>query len=277
MSFRGQPCNDLDSLWGALDGAYNTANSRPVDLSVLDAVPSLQPREWKPFSMLELTQLLYACSSRSAPGPDHVTWGMLKHLSANPHIASLFLSLAEVCIQVGHWPAHFKESLSVIILKPGKASYLTPKSFRPIVLLNTLGKLVKKMLSHQLQFDRVQHGAFQPNQFGGISQRSMEDVGVFVTHLIYAGWAKKLKTSMVAFDIMQFLLSLNHDILMVVIQKVGFPPVVGNFFHSYLTGCKTMYKWDNSVSGLFAPDIGVGQASGLSPVLLGLYIYWTGP
>ena len=33
-----------------------------------------------------------------------------------------------------------------------------------------------------------------------------------------------------------------------------------------------MYKWDNSVSGLFATDIGVGQGSGLSLVLLGLYI-----
>jgi len=95
---------------------------------------------------------------------------------------------------------------------------------------------------------------------------------VFLTHLIQAGWAKKLKTSVMAFDIAQFFPSLNHDVLMVVIQKVGFPLVLGNFFHSYLTGHKTMYKWDNLVSGLFAADIGVGQGSGLSLVLSGLYI-----
>jgi len=93
-----------------------------------------------------------------------------------------------------------------------------------------------------------------------------------LTHLIQAGWAKKLKTSIVAFNIVQFFPSLNHDVLMVVIQKAGFPLVLGNFFCSYLTGHKTMYKWDDSVSGLFAADIGVGQGSGLSPVLLGLYI-----
>jgi len=108
ISFRGQPCNNVDSLWGALDGTYNATSGRPVDLSILDAVPSLLVREWKPFSMLELTQAVHACSSSSAPGPDHVTWGMLKHLSANPRIAGLFLGLVEVCIQVGHWPAHFK-------------------------------------------------------------------------------------------------------------------------------------------------------------------------
>jgi len=249
ISFRGQPCNNMDSLWGALDGTYNTANGRPVDLGILDTVPSLPVREWMPFSMLELTQALHACSSTSAPGPDHVTWGMLKTLAANPHIASLFLGLVEVCIQLGHWPAHFKESLLVIIPKPGKLSYSTPKSFHPIVLLNMLGKLVEKMLSHHMQYDGVQHGAFQPNQFGGISQCSTEDAGVFLTHLIRAGWAKKLKTSIMAFDIVQFFPSLNHDMLMVVIQKAGFPLVLGNFFRPYLTGHKTMYKWDNSVSG----------------------------
>jgi len=118
----------------------------------------------------------------------------------------------------------------------GKATYLMPKSFCLIILFNTLEKLIKKMLSHCLQYEGVQFGTFQPNQFGGISQRSTEDVGVFLTHLIRAGWAKKLKTSVVAFDIVQFFPSLNHEILMDIIAKAGFPPVVGNFFHSYLTG-----------------------------------------
>jgi len=272
MSFWGQPCNNLNSLWGALDGTYNAANGRPVDLSILDAIPPFPVREWRPFAMLELTQALHAYSSTLALKPDHITWGMLKHLSANPHIAGLFLGLAEACLQVGHWPAHFKESLFIIILKPGKSSYITSKSFCPIVLLNTLGKLIEKMLSHCLQFDGVQYSAFQPNQFGGISQRSMEDAGVFITHLIRAGWAKKFKTSVVAFDIAQFFPSLDHDILMVVIAKAGFPPEVGNFPQSYLTGHKTMYKWDDFMSMLFVADIGVGQGSGLSLVLLGLYI-----
>jgi len=155
ISFRGQPCNDMDSLWGALNGTYNTANGRPVDLSILDAVPSLPIWEWKLFSMLELTQALHVCSSTLAPGPDHVTWGMLKTLVANPCIASLFLGLAEACIQLSHWLTQFKESLSVIIPKPGKPSYSTPKSFQPIVLLNTLGKLVEKMLSCCMQYNRV--------------------------------------------------------------------------------------------------------------------------
>jgi len=35
----------------------------------------------------------------------------------------------------------------VVIPKLDKPAYNTPKVFRPIVLLNTLGKLIKKMIA----------------------------------------------------------------------------------------------------------------------------------
>jgi len=35
----------------------------------------------------------------------------------------------------------------VIIPKPDKPAYNISKAFRPIVLLNTLGKLIKKMIA----------------------------------------------------------------------------------------------------------------------------------
>jgi len=60
-------------------------------------------------------------------------------------------------MHVGHWPKHFKDSVSVIIQKPGKPTYSTPKSFRPIVLLNTVGKLIKKIISNCLQFDMIKY------------------------------------------------------------------------------------------------------------------------
>jgi len=89
----------------------------------------------------------------------------------------------------------------MIILKPGKFTYDTPKAFRLIVLLNTLGKLIKKMIARWLQFDTVKYGILYPNQLGGVAQWSTEDAGVFLTHLVQAGWTKSLKTSIITFDI----------------------------------------------------------------------------
>ena len=57
-----------------------------------------------------------------------------------------------------------KESVSVIIPKPGKPSYSVPKAFRPIALLNTLGKLIEKMLSNRIQHDMIAYNIVQQIQ-----------------------------------------------------------------------------------------------------------------
>jgi len=101
-----------------------------------------------------MQEALKACSNVSAPGSDHITWRHLKLILANYSCAVGILSLANACLSLQHWPRHFKKSVSVIILKP---AYDTPKAFRPIVLLNTLGKLIEKMIARRLQFDTVKY------------------------------------------------------------------------------------------------------------------------
>jgi hypothetical protein len=128
------------------------------------------------------------------------------------------VNLANACFDHGYWPTFFKESSSVIIPKLGKLSYSVPKAFRLIVLLNTMGKLIEKCVSNCIQFDCVKHGIFQSKQFGKIMQRSTEDAGLYLTHLVKASWARGLKTSMIVFDIVQFFPSLNHGMLMAILR-----------------------------------------------------------
>ena len=100
-----------------------------------------------PFSLLEIQEALKACFNVSAPGPDYITWQYLKHILSNNTSAVGILSLANVCLSLHHWPRHFKESVSVIIPKPDKPAYDTPKAFRPIIPLNMLSKLIEKMIA----------------------------------------------------------------------------------------------------------------------------------
>jgi hypothetical protein len=199
-------------------------------------------------------------------------WTRLKRILPDSIVSGKILLLADACLQVGYWPTHFKESVLVIIPKLGKPSYSTPKPFWPIVLLNTLGKLIKKMISTRLQFDGVKFGVFHSNQLGGIQQRSTEDAGLFLTHLVKAEWAQGLKTSIVAFDITQFFPSLNHDMLMVVLAWQGFPEHVWKFFASYLIRRGMRYLWNLFSSDRRSANVGVGQGSALSPVLSALYL-----
>ncbi|KXN90290.1 hypothetical protein AN958_04323 [Leucoagaricus sp. SymC.cos] len=166
-----KPCHSLKLLWEAFDQTYNSASDRTVDAHVLDELRNIPERKWIPFSLLELSEALKSCSNTSMPGLNHVSWAHLKMLlSTDDRIPILFTRLANACLNVGYWPSHFKESVSVVIPKPNKPSYHLPKAFCPIVLLNTLGKLFEKMLAKHMQYEAVKHEAIFPSQFGGIIQ-----------------------------------------------------------------------------------------------------------
>ncbi|CAA7264615.1 unnamed protein product [Cyclocybe aegerita] len=209
----------------------------------------------------ELLSALKGCSNSSVPGPDHVTWAHLKELFKDKHILMLFIVLANACLWVGHWLRIFEESLSVIVPKPNKPSYAVPKAFRPIVLLITFSKLIEKMIANRIQFDTVKHDIFHPNQLGGIRQRSTEDAGLILTHLIA-----------LAFDIAQFFPSINHEMFMAVLRKQGFLPILVDFFASYLVGRSTVYCWNTFQSDSQSADMGVRQGSALLSVISGLFI-----
>jgi len=65
-----------------------------------------------------------------------------------------------------------------------------------------------------------------PSQLGGLKQRLMSDVGIALTHFIHSEWIKHKKTSTLAFDIAQFFLLLNHQILLLIFRKAEFDPKV---------------------------------------------------
>jgi hypothetical protein len=93
-------------------------------------------------------------------------------------------------------------------------------------------------------------------------------------------WAKKLKTSVIAFDIAQFFPSINHQYLLVILKKQGFHPKIAKFFESYLVERYMSYTWNNFTSDPRHADVQVGQGSAVSSVLSVLAIapvmklYW---
>ena len=89
----------------------------------------------------------------------------------------------------------------VVIPKPNKALYDSSKSFRLIILLNTLGKLIKKVISERLQFFTASNNFLHLSQLEDLKFKSTTDIGVALTHIICLGWIKNLLTSTLAFDI----------------------------------------------------------------------------
>ena len=161
---------------------------------------------------------------------------------------------------------------TIVISKPNKSLYNHPKAFCPIVLLNTLGKLIEKVVAERLQFIVTSNDFIHPSQLGSLKFKSTADAGIALTHIIWSGWAKGRSTSSLVFNISQFFPSLNHNILILILKKAGLDHKVMNFFANYLIQRSTKYLWNNLSSPMFDVNVGVGQGSVLSPILFTLYL-----
>ena len=228
--------------------------------------------EWPPFSNQKFIDAIAECSSSSTRGPDHVLWRHLKVLILHNTCLARLVYIANACIILEYLPSYFKSANTIVIPKLNKILHNTLSFFQPIVLLNTTGKLVEKVISNKLQFHMTANGFLDPNQLGDIRQRSTTNTGVYLTHLICAGWLRQCHTSVIAFDIAQFFLSHNHEFLSTCLKKARLNTNVVGFFNSYYSNWSTIYTWNNFSSPAFNTNVGVDQGLAFSPILFAIYL-----
>ena len=172
-----------------------------VNVLLLEEILDKITTEWLLFSKEEFLSSINKCNNDLTPGPNRLSWRYLKVIIKNLTYLSNIINIANMCIELEHWLSHFKMFIPIIIPKLNKASYDIPKKFRPIVLLNTLGKLIEKAISERLQFQALSKNTIYPCQLGELKQCSITDAGIVLTYLIYVDWVKNHSTSTLAFDI----------------------------------------------------------------------------
>jgi len=184
IQYEGRPCIELKDLWTALHNSFNSAQMQEVDIYILDKILRKLIKEWNFFSKQELIDVLEKYNNLSTPGPNKLTWSHIKSIMRDNDCLLKFVDIANLCIELGHWLSHFKTSNIIIISKPNKSTYDSPKSYQLIVLLNTIGKLFEKMIGEQLQFHTISNNFIHQSHLGGLKQRSTTDAGVALTHTI---------------------------------------------------------------------------------------------
>ena len=74
------------------------------------------------------------------------------------------------------------------------------------------------------------------------------------------------------FDIAQFFSSLNHKLLLLILNKAKFNIRISHFFSNYLINKQTQYIYNNFILSSFKVDVSMRQRLALSPILLAFYI-----
>ena len=100
----------------------------------------------------EVLRAFQQLSADKAPGPDGISNKILKAYAVI--LAELLTPLYQACIDQAYHPRVFKTANTITMKKPEKKSidYASPKGYRPIALLNTLGKVMKSIIGKKISY-----------------------------------------------------------------------------------------------------------------------------
>ena len=101
-----------------------------------------------PVTCEEVSRVLARSSPSSAPGLDTIPYLVWKKLHSL--LLNLLLELVNPLIQRGYHPMSLKKAEGVVLDKPGKPSYDTPTAYRIIILLETLSKIVERIVTNRV-------------------------------------------------------------------------------------------------------------------------------
>jgi hypothetical protein len=120
------------------------------------------------FSIKEMEAALVKCRSK-CPGPDGIPYCFIHNLgnTAKNHLLHIYNTIW----RIGTLPGKWKSGIIIPILKPGKNKH-SVDGYRPITLLNTMTKIMEKMVNTRLIWFLEKNKIIHEEQSGFRQSRS---------------------------------------------------------------------------------------------------------
>lgn len=217
----------------------------------------------------ELTEVIGSLRPFKAPGNDNMPNILLKQLS--PGAIGAICNIYNACLSLNYWPASFKLAKITPIPKPGKDKGHA-ENYRPISLLNNLGKLFEKVIHRRIMSFVTENDILNAEQFGFRPQHSTSHQVLRVTNHIKRNRSQKKSTGMVLFDIEKAFDSVWHDGLTFKLAKKNFPPYLVRMVREFMADRNFEVHVFGSRSTPRPIPAGVPQGSILSPILYSIYV-----
>ena len=97
----------------------------------------------------------------------------------------------QASIDLGHFPKSFKQTNTMMLKKIDKPNYTITKTYRPIALENTLGKVLESIMTDIISYLTETYELFPVHHYGERPERSAEDTMMILTENIYKAWKNK--------------------------------------------------------------------------------------
>lgn len=185
--------------------------------STMDNVPTLHGNypapafEFQPISESQIAEAIESLSPMKAPGPNGIGNTIFKQCQTllTPHLGPIF----RATFNTEHYPQEWKESQMIVLRKPNKADYTTPKSYRPIAFLNSMSKILSSCVVRHLSNESKQLNLLEPHQFGARLGCTTTDALHMLTGFVKDTWRKGDMAVGLFLDIKSAFPSVNHKVL----------------------------------------------------------------
>ena len=210
--------------------------------------------------------------NKSSSGTDGLSNKVLKSVSGV--LLKPLHKLINFSLSTGVVPSQLKLAKVIPLYKGADAgSRYQFTNYRPIAILNTLSKVLEKVVEYQLRQYFRQNDLFYAAQYGFRPARSTSHALLDLTSYVHDGVDNGSKVLGIFIDLAKAFDTLNSDVLLEKLERYGVCGTSLKWFKSYLTGRKQRVVLPcGTTSNDCEVETGVPQGSVLGPLLFIIYI-----
>lgn len=222
-----------------------------------------------PINIGFLRDLLTATKTKSAPGEDYITYGLLKVCS--DQTLQVICNLFNQCLISNVFPSAWKTAKVVMLPKPGRDKSLAA-SYRPISLLSALGKVYERWIHDHLMKELFNKKFFCKFQAGFLKGRSTHEHLFRLSQDISNGFKKRHCTLGIFLDVQAAFDAVWKNGLLFKIRKIGLSKQLQNILYSFMENRTLRVCLDGVWSDVVELGAGTPQGACLSPILYLIYV-----
>lgn len=261
--------NDPANLEAVIAGLF--PKGRACSDTVRDSVTLDRTDETTPvnlFTKRELEAAAARLAVNKAPGPDCIPNAVIRIIAESD--PDILLTIMNKCLRDGVFPDSWKIQKLVLIPK-GKSGPPGPSSYRPLCMLDGVGKLLERLVLQRLiPFLEDSEKGLSPRQFGFRPKRSTILAAQEVIDTIKDAQRGSVKASkhavLVTLDIKNAFNTADWERILTALCKIGAPSYIMKLVSSYLSGRVLTYG-KRGQDRSKAITAGVPQGSVLGPSL----------
>ncbi len=224
---------------------------------------------FSPLSETQVSKLILSNHPTTCP-LDPIPTHLLQAISSS--VIPALTHIINTSLHTGTFPTAFKQARVSPLLKKPALNPALLENYRPVSLLPFIAKSLERVVFNQLSLFLAQNNILDNNQSGFRSGHSTETALLSVTEALRLARAASKSSVLILLDLSAAFDTVNHQILMSILRKMGISGTALLWFESYLSDRSFRVSWRGEVSKSQLLATGVPQGSVLGPLLFSIYM-----